>query len=214
MNIVKRTWLTGGGGLVACGVIEVLRSSLLGTSGSAVLGVVGDLVFAAAVLLLAVGLSHRASVVARKPVGVVAMSVVALWPLISRMLEPLVMQGLQRATDWNIYGYLALIVPASAALVAAVEIGRAAVLPSPWHWAPLWVLAFQAIVWVVPQLTIVAIGPGEVQLYANLFALLGTASFLAGTIGLGVLVLVLATRPHAGSVEVFRSTPGDSEPLP
>lgn len=204
MRSVKTTWMAGGAGLVACGVLGVLTYSMLGTPSTQVISLVGDAIFATAVLLFAIGLSPGASVVARRPLGVTAMVIVAAWPLVAFVISSLL--ALNEPGDGSmIYGYVALIVPAGAGLVAAVQIARAAVLPSPWRWAPAWALAVQAAAWAIPNVIIVAAGPEAIQGLANVLAALGMLAFLVGTFGLGILALILAAQQRPDGVEIYRS---------
>jgi hypothetical protein len=204
MRSVKTTWMAGGAGLVACGVLGVLSYSMLGTPGTQVISLVGDAIFATAVLLFAIGLSPDASVVARRPLGVTAMVVVAAWPLVAFVIASLL--ALDEPGDGSmIYGYVALIVPAGAGLVAAVQIARADVVPSPWCWAPAWALAVQAAAWAIPNVVTVAAGPQAIQGLANILAALGMLAFLVGTLGLGILALVLAAQQRPHGVEIYRS---------
>ncbi|WES63942.1 hypothetical protein P0L94_15920 [Microbacter sp. GSS18] len=209
MRQVTRTWIAGGTGLLLCGVIGMLRTSLMGTPGAQFLNVAGDAFYAAGVLVLAIGLVREASLVTRRPLGVLAMAVVAVWPLLTGlatvplgMVEP---EGYGAA--WTVFGYVGLVVPAAAGLIAALQISRAGVVAPPWKWAPLWVLGLYALAWSVPQLVIASIGGADAQLYVGLFAMLSTLAFLAGTLGLGTLALLLAARHRPASVDVFRSTP-------
>ncbi len=208
MQQLKRTWIAGGIGLIACGVIGMLRYSVLGRPGSSqFLGVTADIFYAAAVILLAIGLTREASVVARRPLGMVAMLLVAVWPLFFDLatgwlavLEP---QG--QGAAWTAFGYLALVIPIGAGLIAAMQIARAGVVQPSWKWAPLWVLGVHAFAWAVPQLTVAAVGAGGAQIYVDGFAMLGTLAFLASTLGLGTLAVVLAARRRPASVDIFRS---------
>ena len=209
MRQLKRTWIAGGIGLISCGVVGMLRYSVLGAPGSSqFLGVTADIFYAVGVALLAIGLTREASVVARQPLGMVAMLFVAVWPLFSDLatgwLELLEPQG--QGAAWTVFGYIALVIPIGAGLIAATQIARAGVIQAPWRWAPLWVLGVQVLAWAVPQLTFVAVGAGNAQLYADLFAMLGTLAFLTSTLGLGTLAVVLAARRRPASVDVFRST--------
>jgi len=168
--------------------------------------VIGDVIYAAAVLLLAIGLSREGSVVARKPLGLAAMVVVAVWPLTAFVLTSLLtVQEPVGGDGWMIFGYFALAVPVCAGLVAAVQIARAGVVPSPWRWAPLWVLGLQAAAWAIPNIAIVTVGSAGIQGLANILAMLGWLAFLAGTLGLGILALVIGVRQRPESVEVYRS---------
>ena len=179
---------------------------MLGMPGGGVLTLVADLLWAAAVLVFAMGASRDASVVARKPLGLAAMAIVALWPLIHTVVGLIAPgpQTLSEANDWLFWWYLSLVLPVIAGLIAAVQIGRAGTVPRPWNWAPLWVLAGQVVLWVVPQ--VVGIAAPEALLQApGLLAATGTLGFLAGTLGLGILAVVVAARAPAGTVEIFRS---------
>ncbi|MDX2375781.1 hypothetical protein M4I32_03090 [Microbacterium sp. LRZ72] len=204
MRSRRRTWMLGGIGLIACAVIDVVAAAAPGLAGAGVLRVFGDVVYAAAVLLFAVGLTADASVVRRGPLGVVAMTIVAVWPLVASIAAQLVASSAP-ATWWSVYGYVALVVPAGAGLVAAMRIARAAVVPDPWRWAPLWVLGVHAAAAVLPQIFMVASDRSAIQSVAGVFSAIGMLSFLTGTLGLGILALVLAASQRPDTVEIFRS---------
>ena len=202
----RRTWITGGAGLIVCGVLGMLQTNLVGMPGSEIMRVVTDVVFAASMLLFAFGLSREASVVGRQPVGSAAMVVLALWPFAAFVLtRSLNSQVPSEDTAWMIYGYVSLLVPAAAGLVAAAQIARSGNVPAPWRWAPMWVLAAYAVTWAVPEIVFVSVRPDSIQAFADLFLMLGALDSLAGTLGLGILAIILAVRERPGSVEVYRS---------
>ena len=146
----QRTWMLGGVGLVACGVLGVLPPG--GRVGSGPILLVTDVLFAASVLLFAVGLSRDASVVSRRPLGVAALAIVAIWPLLSSVITRAMGPGVSPDDGaWTTYGYIALFIPTAAGLVAAMQIARSDSVPSPWRWAPAWVLGMQALAWAVSQ---------------------------------------------------------------
>lgn len=210
MLSLRKTWTAGGIGLIACGVIGVLQSSAPGLTGSGAISVVNDVIYAASALLFAIGFSRAASVVARKPLGVSAMVIVALWPLANSLLARLLASGVPVQTAgsgaaWTVYGYLSLLIPAAAGLLAAVQISRAGVVPSPWRHAPLWVLGAYAVTWAIPRIIFVTVRSGEIQAFADMFLMLGSLASLAGTLGLGILAIVLAARESPRSVDVYRS---------
>lgn len=198
----QRTWTYGGVGLILCGVVGTVQTSVNASIGSDAVRAGSAVVFAASILLFAFGFSRDASVVGRKPLGVAALTVLALWPLaafaITRALEPTADEA-----AWNVYGYVSLLVPAAAALVAAAQIGRNEDLPRPWRWAPMWVLGLYAVTWAVPQIIFVAERPENIQGFADLFRMLGSLASLAGTLGLGILAIVLAAKQRPDSVEVY-----------
>jgi hypothetical protein len=216
MRAVRSTWTIGGIGLVLSAVLGMLRNVTPGTG--SVVGVLIDIVFAASVLVFAFGLSRESSVVARRPLGVTALVVVALWPLITRIAAPFLPimsaetfnagQGPYREVEavLSTVFYLNLLVSLSAALIAVIQIGRVAVVPAPWRWAPLWALCITVVAGLLPQMLFAVAGPAGSQELAAAAIAIGALGFLARTLGLGVLALVLAASHRRGSVEVFRST--------
>lgn len=206
MRSRRRTWTVGGVGLILCGVLGMLQTSLFGIVETTVVTVVTDVIFAASILLFAFGLSREASIVARKRVGMTAMVVVALWPLAAFVAsQALAPQTSADDTVWMIFNYSSLLVPAAAALLAAAQIARAEAVPAPWRWAPLWVLGAYALMWAVPEILFVTVRPESIQAFADLLLMLGTLASLAGTLGLGILAIVLAVQQSPETVEVYRS---------
>lgn len=212
----RLTWMIGGISLIVCGVIGMLQYSLFGIAQTA--GIVLDVVFAAAVLLFAVGLSREASVVARRPLGVIALAVVALWPLATRAAQPFLprmdaatfeagMAAYREAeTVLTTVFFVNLLVSLAASLLASVQIARAGVVPRPWNWAPLWALIASVAAGVIPQILFSAAGSAGTQVYTEIAVLLGALGVLSRTLGLGILALVLAARVRNGSVDIYRSS--------
>ncbi len=187
-------WAWIGALLIATGVLQLAGSGMLLSSGPAVAGPViaggGYLVFAAALMLAAFGWRGRDSLVSGQPAGRIALVVLAVW-------TPLVLVGqilLPHEPDTHeLYiglGYLQPAVALGASLVAVVAIGRAGVVPSPWHWAPGWGLAVVAVARAVPEA--VAVTPGVTpEALIQAFELAALVSALVPLL-LGVLALVLA----------------------
>ena len=197
--------MIGGIGLIVAGVFGMLGTTLFGMSGGPAHYVVTSVIYAAAILLFAIGTTREASVVARRPLGVTALAIVAVWPLIDNIGTQFLPQDGSSLGAWTTYGYVTLLVQTGAALAAAMQIARAGVVPAPWHWAPLWVLGFQAFAWALPQTVLVSADPAALQGWTGPFTLLGMLALLAGTLGLGILSLVLAAQQRPETVEVFRS---------
>ena len=209
------TWTIGGVGLVLCGVVGMLQYSL--PYAGSFLTITREVVFAAAILLFAAGLSREASVVARRPLGVAALAVVALWPIILRIAEPLLPNMDAASSDagmdayrsaagvWTTVFYMDLVVSLAAAVVVVVQVARARILPERWRWAPLWALLVSVAAAVIPPLLLVSLGPVADQNILGAASALGSLGFLAQTLGLGIIALVLAARVREGEVEVFRS---------
>lgn len=209
MHWRRLTWRIGGIGLIACGIVGILRGSVLGDPfAETVLSLLADTLWAAAILVLAFGLHREGSVVARRPLGLAAATIVALWPAVATVVNLLTAPtDLTTAGSdaWLFWLSLSIVLPVVAGLIAAVQVGRAQVIPLPWKWAPLWVLAAQVALWVLPQLLGVA-APSALLQMVGLFSALGTLGFLAATLGLGILAVVLSSRSGAGTVAVFGSS--------
>ena len=200
----RRSWVIGGTALIVCGVLAMLSSSFLGTPAVRAIAITGDVAWAFGVLMFAIGLTREQSLVARKPLGTIALTIVALWPVTSSAIGAVLES--QRTTDaavWSALGYVGILVPVGAGLIATVQIGRIGVAPHPWRWAPLSVLAGQAALWVLVQVAYLVVPGDEVQLLAGPLAALGTLAVLAATLGLGILALVLAARTRPESIEVY-----------
>lgn len=192
--------------MIACALVGVLRPSLLGAPGTAVVGVIGDLLYAAGVLVFAIGASRSASVVGRTPSGIASLAVVAVWPLCAQIGWAF-LAGAESAGSAPAvaFGSLSLLVPTGAAIIAVAQIIRARVVPRPWHWAPAIALAAHVLAWTVPQLLFSRLDPFAIQQSAGALNAIAMLAFLVGTLGLGIVALVAAARERPASVSIFRS---------
>ncbi|MDC5237986.1 hypothetical protein NRA21_17920, partial [Acinetobacter baumannii] len=84
--------------------------------------------YAAAVLVFAIGLTRESSVVARRPLGLVALAILAGWPFVDWFLTDVVMPYDRAPEAAGALGYIDLIVRIGAGLVAAVQIIRVGVV--------------------------------------------------------------------------------------
>ena len=202
MRLVRLTWTIGGIGLILSAVIGSLRYLRLDIGPA--LAVSLDVVFAAAVLLFAIGLSKEASVVARRPLGVTALTVLAVWPLALRLVHPL-LPDMNSAFDAGLDAYreaetiltlvslLNFVVMLAAALIGTIQIARARVVPTPWRWAPLWAVIASVAGGVLPQL-LFAFGPAGVSHFTVVATVSSLLDLLPRTLGRGLLALVQAAR--------------------
>jgi hypothetical protein len=216
MREQRLTWTIGGIGLVLCGVIGMLQYSVVSLAQAS--GLLVDVVFAGSVLLFAIGLSRAASVVRRRRLGVGALVVVAVWPLAMRAVEPFLPTmdaatfeaGLDayRAAEsaLSTVSYVNLLVSIVASVLACVQIARAGVVPMPWNWAPTWALIASVAAGVVPAFLFASASPGGTQGYAEVAVLIAVLGFLARTLGLGIVALVLSARVRSEGVDVYRPT--------
>lgn len=196
MDSRRLTWTLGGAGLILCGAIAVLRTLDPGLLVPSLASVLVGVIFAASALLLAVGLSREASVVARRPLGMIVLAVLALWPFVQELLFVVLVSRLS-GVGLLALSWASILIPLAAALVAALVIARAGTVPRPWNWAPLWALAGAVVLQAAAQLIMVAVAPDAVQHFADLVTALQAVAYLLGTLALGVLAVALAARVGA-----------------
>lgn len=73
------------------------------------------------------------------------------------------------------------------------------------NWAPLWALITWSVAAVAQQFLYSASASTGLQGYAEAAFLLGALAFLAQTIGLGVVALMLSARVRSDTVQIYRS---------
>ena len=190
----RRAWLIGGVLLIAATVLGLVLSPIG-------LGIVGDLVFAAAVLVFAFGIRGAGSVTARRPLGTTALTVLAVWTVVGSALMTALATGdfgLQVVTDsgsattpFLVANYVDIGIQFVASLIAVVQIGRAGVVPRPWSWAPAWALAGVSIPWIIDRMLWVS-QPVDVGAWAYILSSLDGLVRIGAGIFLGTLAIVLA----------------------
>lgn len=172
---------------------------------------VGDALWAGALVIFAIGIRGSGSVVARRPMGIVALLVAAVMPFVlaiaSTALTPASIDaGYDPTLSITIIQSLQALWLASL-VVACVVIARAGAVPRRWRWLPLIALA----VGVVPQIALAIATVSMVDAFSQLgFALamqgvasLGTVAILA----LGVFAIVLAQRDAPRSADPVQVYP-------
>ncbi|MFD4960882.1 hypothetical protein [Microbacterium sp. NPDC058389] len=189
----RLAWLIGGSLLIAHAVLILVANGypMLAFPGASL---ILDGTWAASLLVFAFGVRARGSVVARRPLGVVALVIAAAVPLLSALLWWVVPIAAWDATSALMAGTGASVLSLGALLVATVVIGRAGAVPHTVRWVPLIVLAVTAGAQVLLQVAGVAFANTRVvpDLTAAYFftAMLGTL----GVLLLGILAVVLAPR--------------------
>lgn len=200
----RRTWMTGG--------VMFVASALLGLGMVTVPGLpfsISQLLFHAGAVVFAIGLGRGGSVTGRRPLGTGAIIALAVWSLI---MAPVAWMLVNSAAPTDA-GYLSTaamvgtadqVVSLVLAIIAAVQIGRIAIVPKPWNWAPLWALGATVVAQLIPNLIAAAGSISDQTLMGALFAVISLISASAVAF-LGVVALVLALRPAAGETVVFAS---------
>jgi hypothetical protein len=193
-----RTWRTGGALLLLSVAID---AAALGTGGpSAFVLLLATAVMSAGLLVLALG---RGSVTARRPLGTIALSLLAVWLLVGAALQDLVQANLQLdalSAPLLLFAYGDAPVQFVLALVAAVTVARAGVVPAAWRWAPAWAVLAITASWLVYLLvgSITVYSPAWTSVLLGVDAVVRTGSVVV----LGVLAILAAHRSSSRTDQV------------
>lgn len=207
MRARTRTWRIGGILLAVSGVLTLLAGQYMMNPFAARAAI--DIAWAAGVMVFTVGFSRSASVVARRPLGMISLAVVAFAPLVAGVVVGLLPE-VRAADDPTVVVISGISVAESllviaAGLVATVQIARLDVVPRRWRRMPLWALCVSvgaaAVQYVLVSL-LFSSGAGQDVLVPT--TLIGLVSVLAPTLGLGVLALIAAASERPDSVDVYR----------
>lgn len=155
----------------------------------------GDLAWTAALVVLAIGVGRAGSVVARRPLGVGALLVLAVWSWVERLvflIVPPTAENIDFSLSW---GYVSIAVSLAAAIIAVISIARAGVIDGSLRWAPLWGLVAATAPQVLGALALAAPSTDPQALAGPLVGL----SQLVGVgvpLALGILAILRAGRPR------------------
>jgi hypothetical protein len=157
-------------------------------------------VMSAGLLVLALG---RGSVTARRPLGTIALSLLAVWLLVGAALQDLVQANLQLdalSAPLLLFAYGDAPVQFVLALVAAVTVARAGVVPAAWRWAPAWAVLAITASWLVYLLvgSITVYSPAWTSVLLGVDAVVRTGSVVV----LGVLAILAAHRSSSRTDQV------------
>ena len=126
----RLTWTIGGVGLIGAGIAGMLQGATLATPLTDTLALLVDVLWAAALLVFAIGSSSHDSVTARRPLGTIALILLALRSPAMRVVG--LFQDPTNPTSivpWEV----TILVPLALSLVAVVQIARAGVVPRRWR---------------------------------------------------------------------------------
>lgn len=204
----KLAWIVGGSLLVvyAALILTLDANPLPLPAGDVVLAAV----WAAALLTLAFGVRRSGSIVARRPLGVTALAVSALLPMLSALLWTVLPWDASEPAAGVMIGQALAVIDLAALAVAAVEIARAGAVPHHLRWVPLIVLAVCAGTQLAVQ--IVGVAASDVVAHPGFGAVFRGATLLAtlGILLLGILAIVFAPRDDSrrgGVVQVYPPAP-------
>jgi len=184
----------GGSLFLASIVIVVSQPAIAVVPGG---GTLSTVLFSAALLIFAFGIRGAGSITARRPLGTVALTVLAVWSLLDLALAGVVTSSISfdtAPTAVRAFAYVNVFVQFLLALVAVMQIGRLGVVPSPWNWAPAWALAAVSASWLLTQV-VSALGTTQGAIvFSNALMSLESLTRTGGTVLLAVLAIVLADR--------------------
>ncbi|TFB76451.1 hypothetical protein E3O06_03640 [Cryobacterium glaciale] len=157
--------------------------------------------FSTALLVFAFGIRGFGSVTARRPLGTIALTLLAAWLLLGSVLQDIIASSFSNDSlpaGLMAFGYVDSYVKFALALVAVVQIARAGVVPARWKWVPAGVVGVASVSWLLIE--IVSVGNTE-GFGLGTVALLSVDALarVGGTVLLGVLAIVLADRLRNGS---------------
>jgi len=183
-----RVWIVGGSLLLAAVVIGAGVATVW--TGA---GVVRELLVAAALLLFAFGFRGAGSITACRPVPTIALTVLAISLLVSPLLNAILF-SLGAALDVIAAAtQITLVVQFACALIAVMAIGRLAVVPSPFNWAPALALAGITLSGVAQAVAAIAITQNAQEVFVVLIGV--DVIIRVGTlVALGVIAIVLGDR--------------------
>jgi len=183
-----RVWIVGGSLMLAAVVIGAGVATVW--TGA---GVVRDVLIAAALLLFAFGFRGAGSITARRPVPTIALTVLAISLPVSLLLNAILFPSGAALDVIAAATQITLVVQFACALIASIAIGRLAVVPSPFNWAPALALAAVTLSGVVQAVAAIAITQNVQEV---LVVLVGVDVIfrISTLVALGVIAIVLGDR--------------------
>lgn len=151
---MNATWVCGGAALIAAAMLRIAQyrlAGLISVDGLPTIASIGDIVMALGLLVLAVGFRREDSVVGRRPLGVAAVCVFAVLPVLTTLVnsaQPGIddagynLEAMRAAERAGALTFLAnIILGLMSATLSAAAVAGARTVPSPWNWTPFWALA-------------------------------------------------------------------------
>jgi hypothetical protein len=187
----RRSWITGGSLLLASALLTVV-SSATGSTVSA-LNMLGAFAFTAAIVVFTLGIPDGGGLVPPRSVGAFALLLFGVWPSATAIHWTIPINYSGSMTMSTVLGYVEIVVPVAAGIIAVVAIARAGVVPAPWNGAPAWALGATILPPLVAEFVAVA-SPADLQAASPWLAVFGLLVSVGVPGFLGVLALLLAPR--------------------
>jgi len=201
--MVRPTWVWGGICLVASVVPGLLWQATTVIGVSRALGYLGEVLWCAAFVLFALG---RDSVVARRWLGVVALCALGVWPLVAGVAVPALpvfSDGTGDLAGAILTAVTIGLIPVVFALVAVVQVWRAAAIPRAFRWVPTIALVLCVVPASLQYMPFVLTSPASIAVMASMLPLFRVVAI----VGLGVVAIVAGLQPRtAAPVAVYSSS--------
>lgn len=199
----RLAWILGGSLLIGSVVIAIIVQPVAGLFVGG--NLLGTVMASAALLLFALGVRRAGSVTARRPLGTTALTVLAVWALLVEALYEILSAAELPFATFASLGYLDMLIQFTAALIAAIQIARAGVVPGVWKWAPTWALAAAVAPTLLGQIVSLGVMTDPLPVATAVMAV-ERMGWIAGPVFLGVLAIVLANRTaRPQTVPVYQS---------
>jgi hypothetical protein len=189
----RRAWMLGGA-LVLLAVVLEAGSGGLWPDG----GLVRTLLLAAALVVFAVGVRGSGSVTGLRPTGTIALCALAATLVVSWVVNATLLPMGAGLDALVVVGQVILVLQFALALIAVERIGRLAVVPRPWNWAPAIVFGIIALLYAVTAIAAV-LSRQALELFGYVAVTVNGIASVAALVGLGVLAIVLGDRAGRSS---------------
>lgn len=193
----RRAWMVGGSLVL---LVVVLDAGAGGSWPDG--GLVRTLLLAAALVVFAVGVRGSGSVTGLRPTGTIALCALAATLLVSWVVNATLLPMGGRLDVAVVVGQVILVLQFALALVAVERIGRLAVVPRPWNWAPGIAFGVIALLYAVTAVAAV-MSRQALEVFGYVAVTVNGIASVAALVALGVLAIVLGDRAgRASTAEV------------
>ena len=189
----QRAWTVGGALVLLVVVLDAGAGGFLPDG-----GLVRALLLAAALVVFAVGVRGSGSVTALRPTGTIALCALAATLVVGWVVNATLVPMGGQLDAVVVVGQVILVLQFALALVAVERIGRLAVVPRPWNWAPA--IAFGVIALLYAATAIAAVLSRQVlEVFGYVAVAVNGIASVAALVVLGVLAIVLGDRAGRSS---------------
>ena len=184
----QRAWTVGGALVLLVVVLDAGAGGFLPDG-----GLVRALLLAAALVVFAVGVRGSGSVTALRPTGTIALCALAATLVVSWVVNATLLPMGGRLDVFVVVGQVILVLQFALALIAVERIGRLAVVPRPWNWAPAIVFGVIALLFAATAIASV-MSRQMLEVFGYVAVTVNGIASVAALVVLGVVAIVLGDR--------------------